>query len=219
MAGQIPWSTIWCGRDEPHLVAQECANCGARFFDRRNACANCFATDFKTVSIATEGTVRAFTIVAFAAPGIPPRSWPLSSTAADPGARQPGQRRDAAAPRLKPAQSRPSLLRSGMRAPDRRPPPSRPLRPKRSRPPSPPPQTSPRRSRPSRRLPLNQGRKQAGWLTGPRSRVIKTVFLPFGRIIPDRRNASIARSRFAIGGGIHQLLPQNKACPARKQDP
>ena len=72
MAGQIPLiDYLVLDGDEPHLVAQECTNCGARFFDRRNACANCFATDFKTVPIATEGTVRAFTIVAFAAPGIP----------------------------------------------------------------------------------------------------------------------------------------------------
>jgi uncharacterized OB-fold protein len=55
---------------EPHLVAHECTACGARFFDRRNACAACFATDFKTVSLATEGTLRAFNIVAFAAPGV-----------------------------------------------------------------------------------------------------------------------------------------------------
>ena len=45
--------------------------CGARFFDRRNACASCFATDFTTVPVATEGTVRTFTIVTFAAPGVP----------------------------------------------------------------------------------------------------------------------------------------------------
>jgi uncharacterized OB-fold protein len=25
---------------EPHLVASECTMCGARFFDRRNACAD-----------------------------------------------------------------------------------------------------------------------------------------------------------------------------------
>lgn len=55
---------------DPYLVAQECAKCGARFFDRRNACANCFATDFMTVPVPTEGTVRAFTIVSFAAPGV-----------------------------------------------------------------------------------------------------------------------------------------------------
>ena len=54
----------------PHLVAHECTSCGARFFDRRNACASCFADDFKTVPIATEGELRSFTIVAFAAPGV-----------------------------------------------------------------------------------------------------------------------------------------------------
>jgi uncharacterized OB-fold protein len=57
--------------DDPHLVAHECTSCGARFFDRRNACASCFGTDFRTVRIATEGEVRAFTIVSMAAPGIP----------------------------------------------------------------------------------------------------------------------------------------------------
>ncbi|MFV0495070.1 Zn-ribbon domain-containing OB-fold protein [Mycobacterium sp.] len=56
---------------DPHLVARECTRCGARFFDRRNACAGCFGTEFRPVRIAAEGTVRAFTIVAFAAPGIP----------------------------------------------------------------------------------------------------------------------------------------------------
>ncbi len=55
---------------EPHLVANECTSCGARFFDRRNACASCFATDFRQVVIPTEGELRTFTIVAFAAPGV-----------------------------------------------------------------------------------------------------------------------------------------------------
>lgn len=55
---------------EPHLVANECTSCGARFFDRRNACAACFHTEFRRVSIPTEGTLRTFTIVAFAAPGV-----------------------------------------------------------------------------------------------------------------------------------------------------
>ncbi|MEO6123558.1 MAG: OB-fold domain-containing protein [Ilumatobacteraceae bacterium] len=57
--------------DHPHLVANECTSCGARYFDRRNACASCFATDFKQVDIATDGTLTSFTIVAFAAPGVP----------------------------------------------------------------------------------------------------------------------------------------------------
>ncbi|MGB0114206.1 MAG: OB-fold domain-containing protein [Ilumatobacteraceae bacterium] len=55
---------------DPHLVANECTNCSARFFDRRNACASCFGTEFTTAKIATEGTLRTFTIVAFAAPGV-----------------------------------------------------------------------------------------------------------------------------------------------------
>jgi len=57
--------------DQPHLVANECSSCRARFFGRRNACAACFATEFHQVPIATEGTVRTFTIVTFAAPGVP----------------------------------------------------------------------------------------------------------------------------------------------------
>lgn len=56
---------------EPHLVAQECTSCGARYFDRRNACAACPGTSFKPVDVASEGTLRSFTIVAFAAPGVP----------------------------------------------------------------------------------------------------------------------------------------------------
>lgn len=54
----------------PHLVANECTSCGARFFDRRNACAACSALEFTPVDIATRGSVKAFTIVAFAAPGV-----------------------------------------------------------------------------------------------------------------------------------------------------
>lgn len=59
------------GDDDPYLVANECDSCGARFFDRRNACAGCFGTDFSTVKVATDGELRSFTIVAFAAPGVP----------------------------------------------------------------------------------------------------------------------------------------------------
>jgi uncharacterized protein len=72
MAGQIPMVDYLVLDDgAPHLVAQECNSCGARFFDRRNACAKCFGTAFTAVPVATEGTVRAFTIVTFARPGIP----------------------------------------------------------------------------------------------------------------------------------------------------
>jgi uncharacterized OB-fold protein len=68
---QIPFvEYLVLDEGEPHLEAHECTNCGARFFDRRNACAGCFNTEFKTVKILTEGEVRAFTIVSFAAPGV-----------------------------------------------------------------------------------------------------------------------------------------------------
>lgn len=55
----------------PRLVAQECTSCGARFFDRRNACASCSSNEFRTAQIAAEGTLRTFTIVHFAAAGVP----------------------------------------------------------------------------------------------------------------------------------------------------
>src|SRR6476620_650544 len=71
MAGQVPVVDYLELGDTPHLVASECTSCGARYFDRRNACASCFGTDFRSVPIGTEGEVRAFTIVAYAAPGIP----------------------------------------------------------------------------------------------------------------------------------------------------
>ena len=70
-ATQIPLVDYLVLGDDPHLVANECTACGARFFDRRNACASCSGTEFHKVDIATEGEVRAFTIVAFAAPGVP----------------------------------------------------------------------------------------------------------------------------------------------------
>jgi uncharacterized OB-fold protein len=55
----------------PHLVAHECTSCGAHYFDRRNACANCSGTEFRSFDVPTEGVLRTFTIVSFAAPGIP----------------------------------------------------------------------------------------------------------------------------------------------------
>ncbi len=71
MSNQIPHVNYLELGDRPHLVANECTSCGARFFDRRNACANCFGTEFRKASVATEGVLKAFTIVAFAAPGVP----------------------------------------------------------------------------------------------------------------------------------------------------
>lgn len=71
MPAQIPLVDYLVLGDRPHLSAHECTACGARFFDRRNACASCSGTEFRTVDVATEGTLRGYTIVTFAAPGIP----------------------------------------------------------------------------------------------------------------------------------------------------
>ena len=68
---QVPLVDYLVLGDQPHLVANQCTGCGARFFDRRNACAGCFGTEFTKVAIGTEGEVRSFTIVTFAAPGVP----------------------------------------------------------------------------------------------------------------------------------------------------
>jgi uncharacterized protein len=70
MANQIPYVDYLVLGDHPHLVAHECTSCGAHFFDRRNACAACFGTDFRAVDVPTTGEVRAFSIVTFAAPGV-----------------------------------------------------------------------------------------------------------------------------------------------------
>jgi uncharacterized OB-fold protein len=71
MAKQIPLVSYLELGESPHLVAHECTSCGARYFDRRNACAACSKTDFKEVDVPTEGQLEAYTIVSFAAPGIP----------------------------------------------------------------------------------------------------------------------------------------------------
>jgi uncharacterized protein len=54
----------------PHLVQQRCTACGAGYFDRRNACARCGGTAFADSPLATDGVVRAFTIVHRAAPDV-----------------------------------------------------------------------------------------------------------------------------------------------------
>jgi uncharacterized OB-fold protein len=69
---QVPLVDYLALGDDPHLVAHECVSCGAHFFDRRNACASCFSTEgFRDVDVAREGVLKAYTIVSFAAPGIP----------------------------------------------------------------------------------------------------------------------------------------------------
>ena len=72
MVAQIPLVDYLVLDDEPRLVSKQCVSCGARFFDRRNACAACFSTaGFNDVDVAREGTLTAYTIVSHAAPGIP----------------------------------------------------------------------------------------------------------------------------------------------------
>src|SRR4051794_41912054 len=55
--------------DPPHLVANECTRCGARYFDRRNACASCGGEAFSPLDIDTEGKIRTVSILAVRIPG------------------------------------------------------------------------------------------------------------------------------------------------------
>ena len=54
----------------PHLVANESTESGALYFDRRNADAKSGKPGFRRRSLASTGTVRTFTIVHRAAPGV-----------------------------------------------------------------------------------------------------------------------------------------------------
>ncbi|HJL83282.1 MAG TPA: OB-fold domain-containing protein [Acidimicrobiales bacterium] len=55
----------------PYLRASECGYCGARYFDRRNACAKCGRVEFKNARVSNRGVLRSYSIVHRAAPGIP----------------------------------------------------------------------------------------------------------------------------------------------------
>lgn len=71
MGARIPLVSYLALDPEPHLVAQECVACGARFFDRRYACASCSGTEFRAADVPTDGEVTSFTIVTYAPPGVP----------------------------------------------------------------------------------------------------------------------------------------------------
>lgn len=71
MADQIPLVDYLVLGDQPHLRATVCETCGARYFDRRNACASCGGTSFGSADVPTDGTLTAFTIVHHAAKGVP----------------------------------------------------------------------------------------------------------------------------------------------------
>ena len=70
MASQVPVVEYLVLEPAPHLIASECITCRARFFDRRNACASCSGTAFRTVRLETTGELETFTIVHHAAPGV-----------------------------------------------------------------------------------------------------------------------------------------------------
>ena len=71
MAERVPIVDYLVLEPEPHLVAQECTACGARYFDRRVACAACFSSvGFVPVEVSREGELTSYTIVAFAPPGV-----------------------------------------------------------------------------------------------------------------------------------------------------
>jgi uncharacterized OB-fold protein len=71
VADRIPLVDYLVLSDDPRLVANECEQCAARFFDRRNACASCGATAFREVNVPREGTLRTFTIVSADGPDVP----------------------------------------------------------------------------------------------------------------------------------------------------
>jgi uncharacterized protein len=70
MPGQVPYVGYLSLGEDPHLVANQCGSCGALFFDRRNACANCGRCEFRSRPLANEGVLRAFTIVHRASPDV-----------------------------------------------------------------------------------------------------------------------------------------------------
>ncbi|MCY3805443.1 MAG: OB-fold domain-containing protein [bacterium] len=67
---RIPLVAYLALEPEAHLVAEECDACGARFFDRRNACGACGGRSFEPAPVAVTGHLRAFSIVHRADPGV-----------------------------------------------------------------------------------------------------------------------------------------------------
>ena len=72
MSSQVPLVSYLTLGAPPRLIARQCRQCGARFFDRRNACASCGGqAGFDDAGLPDEGVLRTFTIVSVAAPGVP----------------------------------------------------------------------------------------------------------------------------------------------------
>ncbi len=59
------------GGARPYLRANECTHCGARYFDRRNACASCGRREFVGARVSNRATLKSFSVVHRAAPGLP----------------------------------------------------------------------------------------------------------------------------------------------------
>lgn len=56
---------------EPHLVASVCKECGATYWDRRNACAKCGKRSFDRRKMPNDGELVSYSVVHRAAPNVP----------------------------------------------------------------------------------------------------------------------------------------------------
>lgn len=70
MSEQVPMVGYLELGEEPRLISHQCEACGARFFDRRNACGSCGGRSFGKAALPRKGILKTFTIVHFCAPGI-----------------------------------------------------------------------------------------------------------------------------------------------------
>ena len=84
MTQQVPLVDYLVLGDDPHLVASECTSCGARFFDRRNACASCCGESFKRRRSRPRARCGRSRSCRSPPPASRCRSWPPSSTATAP---------------------------------------------------------------------------------------------------------------------------------------
>ena len=71
MSDQVPIVDYLVLGGSPYLEVNECSNCSARFFDRRNACASCGGVDFDRKRISNEAVLTSFSVVHRAAPSVP----------------------------------------------------------------------------------------------------------------------------------------------------
>jgi uncharacterized protein len=68
----VPFLRLGGPGDQPHLVAKQCAGCGAVYLGTRVACSKCFAPGpFTEIRLSNRGTLWVYSIVHQSAPGIP----------------------------------------------------------------------------------------------------------------------------------------------------